>query len=164
MEWYALSLSRVAAHITPGPSEELDSCEWPNLNAFLANLKASHVFEQDPNFAIWVMVEAFEKDQKAAEDHFGGMRHQYVFGAARWILWNGHNLFKQIIYSEPPEGRTRWSPGPLYDGKPAPSLHRWHFWRDGFKAAAEDASLSDECRGVARKAVVMMEAFEVMLG
>lgn len=59
------------------------------------------------------------------------------------------------------EDKQYWEPGELYDGEPVLSLHRWRFWKDGFKEVAEETSeSSDECKAVTAKAAYMMEAYE----
>lgn len=97
----------------------------------------------------------------------GSIRDAYVLGAAQWILWYGQTLFKQLLYSEAVSTNTlrAWSPGPLYDGKKFLSLHRWHFWRDSFKAVAlqgkeEEKGYGQECKMVAVKAEEMMDSLE----
>lgn len=108
------------------------------------------------------MRDAFERSVLQDERYFPGMRDQYILAAAQWILWSGHSLFKQILYpdDEFPNGQPIWEPGPLYGGPPLLSVHRWRFWRDGFKVAAQNHNQSGECRNVSSKVVKMMESIE----
>lgn len=83
--------------------------------------------------------------------------------AAQWILWNGQSLFIQIRFlgDVGPQDEQSWEPGELYDGEPKLTLHRWRFWKEGFKMAAEETSArSDECKAMSTKAARMMEAYE----
>lgn len=150
-----LHIQRIILNHSPG---EEDPCEWPNTNAFYANIEECRIFYPSPTFAIWVMRDAFEQILEKEEGYFPGMRQQYILAAAQWILWSGQSIFKQIIYpdDEHPEGRASWSPGPLYDGEPLLNLRRWRFWRDGFEKAAGDNCLNEECRGVSRKVAAIM--------
>lgn len=65
-----------------------------------------------------------------------------------------------------PEDLRPWTPGPLYDGKAYLTLERWHFWKDSFKAAAnqlggeKESDLNQECKDVSKKAVGIMEVLE----
>jgi hypothetical protein len=69
--------------------------------------------------------------------------------------------FKQILYPGDIRDDLRpWSAGPLYDGKPLLTLHRWHFWKDGFKAIEGEDERSDECKRVAAKAADLMACIE----
>lgn len=105
---------------------------------------------------------AHEEQQEGTEE----IRSAYILGAAQWILWYGQSLFKQVLYpGDPPEDLRPWNPGPLYDGKASLSLHRWHFWRDSYKAIASgerqgEESFSQECKDIAAKAVSMVDSFE----
>lgn len=109
------------------------------------------------------MREAFEVDSKKESDWFEGIQDQNVLAAAQHILWNGQNLLKQIRYLSD-EGLSKkgaCKPGPLYYGKSVYSLDRWHFWKKGFQASAEETSpFSDECRIVAKKVVGLMDSLE----
>ena len=136
--------------------------------AFTANLYERRVFRTDPHRAIICLRDAFEGARPGAGDIWI-TRDLQVLSAAQWILWYGQSLLKQVlfptekVYPDTPEYDDT---GPLYNGKSGLSLHRWHFWRDGFITVAssgkdEKQEHSQECRDVAAKAAEMMEAFEM---
>ena len=89
----------------------------------------------------------------------------YALAAAQWILWYGQELFERVLY---PEEMTvldeqYWRPGKPYHGGSALSLERWRFWRDRFRAGADQkvkGQLAEESRGVCAKARDLMDAFE----
>ena len=99
-----------------------------------------------------------------------------MLAAAQWILWYGQSFFKQVIYPGDitSEDLQHWTPGPLYDGKAHLTLHRWHFWRDSFKAVAsgrraeedekgfgqDEDGFGQECRMVSAAAADLMDSFE----
>jgi hypothetical protein len=105
------------------------------------------------------MRDAFEHSPEDEKYPFKGIQDQKVLAAAQHILWNGQSLFKQVMYpgDVSSDDMRCWNPGPLYNGEPLLSLDRWNFWKGSFKTAAEDSSLGDECRSVARKAANMMD-------
>ncbi|KAI9860061.1 MAG: hypothetical protein M1813_006409 [Trichoglossum hirsutum] len=139
-----------------GPEPENPGA-WVNYNAFIANLYEYRVWRTEPTYAIWILRDGLETKYEK-----GNIRDFHVLAAAQWILWNGQSLFKQVLFlGDILSGDTRsWSPGPLYDGEPLLSLHRWHFWRDRFRAIAGEDEVSDECKNVAGKVTDMMDAFE----
>ncbi|RDW70677.1 DUF3632 domain-containing protein [Aspergillus mulundensis] len=140
-----------------GPNDELLN-EWPNLNAFYAHLDACHIIPYTPAWAISAMWSAFEAE---IEDPFPGEKDQCILAAAQYIFWSGQELFKAISYVS--EDYTPGEPGPLYTGEGGLSLHRWRFWKDGFRAAGGDMGIGEEARGVAGKAAVLMEGLESAL-
>lgn len=136
---------------------------WPNFNAFIANIEECHIWPTSPHWAIYAMRDAFEIDSKEEEDWFEGIQNQKVLAAAQYILWNGQSLLKQIKYlsDEGLSGLEACKPGPLYCEKTIFCLDRWHFWRKGFQASAENTSLfNDECRDVAGRVVGLMDSLE----
>lgn len=168
------------ANIEAHPAQENPS-EHVNFQAFAANLDERRIFRTDPTWAIWAMREAFEKLQQKEEPD----GDTCVLSAAQWILWYGQSLFKQVLYPcDTPDDLRPWNPGPLYRGKAELSLHRWHFWKNGFKAVAssrtgeekahgwrdhfkaaasggkEKGSYSQECIKVAAKAASIMDSLE----
>ena len=96
------------------------------------------------------------------------MRQYYVLAAAQWILWYGQSFFKQVLFldDENIKHSRAWSPGPLYSGTSALSLHRWRFWKESFRTVAlagkdeEKGGYGQECRTVAAKAADMMDSLE----
>ena len=146
--------------IDPDPD---DPSKYVNFHAFVANLDERRVFSTDPTWAIWALRDAHEEPHKEQ----GSIRDAFVLGAAQYILWYGQSLFKQLLFpgDASADDLRCWSPGPLYDGKKCLSLHRWHFWRDSFKAVAsqekeEKNQFSQECKMVAAKAAAMMDSLE----
>ena len=87
-----------------------------------------------------------------------------MLAAAQYILWYGQSFFKQVIYSREVSIDTLqgWTPGPLYRGPKFLSLHRWHFWRDGYNNVASGGKeeFGRECRVVAAKAAAIMDSLE----
>lgn len=150
-----------------------------NYHTFVANLYELHVFPTDPTYAVWALRDAFEttpragdsiheKDDSSIQEKYDISIHEaFILAGAQWILWYGQALFKQILFigHVSSEDRRGWAPGDLYIGKGTLSLHRWHFWRDGFRATTSDASgaFSEECKSVAKKAADMMDAIESSL-
>lgn len=137
---------------------------YVNFHAFAANLDERRIFRTDPTWAIWAQREAHE--EKRLEEP-GLIRDEYMMAAAQWILWYGQTFFKQVLFSREVSLDTlrSWSPGPLYDGTRFLSLHRWHFWRDGFNAVAsgekeDEKGFGQECKVVAAKAAAMMDSLE----
>lgn len=147
-----------------GPDPDCPS-NYINFHAFAANLFERRIFCTDPTWAIWAQRGAHEgwlNDED--EDKFHDI---YVLAAAQWILWYGQSFFKQVLSPGDVtlDDLQCWSPGPLYDGKRFLSLHRWHFWRDSFKAVAcgeqgGEKGLGQECMTVAAKAADMMDSLE----
>jgi hypothetical protein len=92
------------------------------------------------------------------------MRDQQIIAATQYILWDGQELFKHVLYPDSIENTKSWEPGLLYFGDASLSLKRWRFWTDGCrKAAGEDSDMSDECRKVSTKAATLMEALEASM-
>lgn len=140
-----------------------DPSQFVNFHAFAANLEERRVTVTDPTWAIWAMRDAHEDPREEQVN----IRDAYILGAAQWIIWYGQSLFKQILFSEEvsTDDLRGWRPGSLYDGKKFLSLHRWHFWRDSFKAVAsqekeEEKQYGQECKMVAAKAADMMDSLE----
>ena len=141
---------------------------WVNWQAFCANLHECHIFESDPTWAIRAQRDAHEgrTPDGHKRENLPDEDAVYILGAAQWILNHGQSLFKQVLYSRDvsSEDLRLWSPGPLYDGKANLTLHRWHFWRDGYAATAcedhEVKGIALECRIVAAKAVRLMDCLE----
>lgn len=136
--------------------------EHANFHAFAANLNERRVTTTDPLWPIWMQREAHETPLEGPQS----IRDAHVLAAAQWILWYGQSLFKQVLSpGETPERPESWAPGPLYDGKAALNIHRWHFWRDGFNAVARgekggEKGFGEECKNVAAKAAALMVSFE----
>ena len=85
-------------------------------------------------------------------------------------MWYGRSLFAQVLVpgDVSSDDMRKWRPGPLYNGTASITLARWHFWRDGFRAAAAGESekatgLDRECQMVANKAAAMMDSLEVCM-
>lgn len=144
-----------------GPDPENPS-EYVNFHAFAANVFERRFFSNGPTWAIWAQRDAHE-DRREEK---GVIRDAYVLAAAQWILWYGQSLFKQVLFpGDAPDDLRPWTPGPLYHGKASLSLHRWHFWRDGFNAVASGQekggeAFGQECTSVAAKAVEIMDSLE----
>ncbi|CAF9921354.1 hypothetical protein IMSHALPRED_005160 [Imshaugia aleurites] len=136
--------------------------EYVNFHAFAANVFERRFFSNGPTWAIWAQRDAHE-DRREEK---GVIRDAYVLAAAQWILWYGQSLFKQVLFpGDAPDDLRPWTPGPLYHGKASLSLHRWHFWRDGFNAVASGQekggeAFGQECTSVAAKAVEIMDSLE----
>lgn len=77
-----------------------------------------------------------------------GERGQRIIGAAQSIIWDGQEIFKHVLAPD------------VDDDEPRVTLRMWHIWRDGFKEAMRDSSLTEECKKVARKAATLMHAIE----
>ncbi|KAK2768831.1 hypothetical protein FQN54_000691 [Arachnomyces sp. PD_36] len=148
-----------------GPNPD-DLAAWPNRNAFIAHFEECHIWRTSPHWAIRAMRFAFEFDSKKEDEWFEDLQSQHVLAAAQYILWNGQNLLKQVMYfsnEEALSGAQEFKTGPLYDGRKRHgfySLDRWRFWKWGFQASAEDSTLNDEARGVAKKAADLMVSLE----
>ncbi|KAF7594723.1 hypothetical protein BBP40_008430 [Aspergillus hancockii] len=146
-----------------GPNGEFPQ-EWANLMAFYAHISAIHILPHDSTYAIWTMRDAFEERQVPWGPPFKGERNQRILAAAQFILWDGTELFKDVISPDLEDERPSWAPGLLCFSEHRLSIRRWHFWKDGFKKAAEESSgLSEECRIVAGKAARLMGAIEESL-
>jgi hypothetical protein len=112
------------------------------------------------------MRDAFEEPAEPThwETSFKGMRDQQIIAAAQYILWDGQELFKNVLCPDSIEDTESRRPGLLYFGDSSLSLKRWRFWKDGFrKAAGEDSGMSDECRKVSTKAATLMETLEASM-
>lgn len=136
---------------------------YVNFHAFAANIYECRIFRTDPTWAIWAQREAHEKRLEG----LGSVRDEYVLAAAQWILWYGQSFFKQVLFSGEVslDEMRSWSPGPLYDGTKFLSLHRWHFWRDQYKAVAsgekeDEKGFGQECKIVAAKTAELMDWLE----
>ena len=146
-----------------GPEPD-DPRRWVNYNAFATHLSERHWKSTDPIWAIQAMREAHED----ALDGPQSVRDALVMAAAQGVFWYGQSLFKQVLHSAGPEDTGDWSCGSLYKGEAGLTLQRWYFWRDGFKDVASGAKggekgLGEECRRVAGKAAVGMDALESMM-
>ncbi|KAI9826650.1 MAG: hypothetical protein M1832_006246 [Thelocarpon impressellum] len=144
-------------------SDPEDPGKYVNLHAFAANLHERRILPTNPAWAIRAHSEAHEGGAQGQD----GMRATYVLAAAQWILWYGQSLFKQVLFSGDvtSDDLRAWTPGPLYHGAAHLTLQRWHFWKDGFRAAAaegneEEKGLGQECSTVAAKAAELMESLE----
>ena len=86
----------------------------------------SHIHPHSPLFAIWTMRSAFKTRPEDNRYGFPGMHSQQIIAAAQYILWDGQNLFKHVIYPEErsQEDMRSWKPGPLYAGDQTLSLDR----------------------------------------
>ena len=113
------------------------------------------------------MQTAFEKDPEKEYGYFPGIRDQYILAAAQWIMWNGQNLFKQLVHIDGEDdsvnGRPSCSTGPLYNGDSKLSLDRWQFWTNGFSSTVEDDSLNEECRTISKVVRLMDSIRESMM-
>ncbi|RLL93717.1 hypothetical protein CFD26_103259 [Aspergillus turcosus] len=97
----------------------------------------------------------------ALDTSFKGMRDQQIIAAAQYILRDGQEFFKNVLYPDSIGDTEGWEPRLLYFGDSALSLERWRFWKDAFRnAAGEHSGISDECRKVSAKAATLMEALE----
>lgn len=150
-------------HTGPDPEEPR---LYVNFHAFAANLFERHIWLTTPTWAIWAQRSAHE-GRTPSNDRRGVPNDIYVLAAAQWIIWGGQTFFKQLL--SPPdvssEDLRNWTPGPLYNGKAHFSLHRWHFWRDGYYAVAssgkeDEKGYSQECKDVAARAAAIMDALE----
>jgi hypothetical protein len=129
-----------------------DPQEWPNLMAFYAHLYASHIYPHDPSYAIQTMRDTFEHRPVPWAPDFEVERDQRIIAAAQWILWDGIELFKDVL--SPDSGNNQecglWQPGLLCFSEHRLDLRRWNFWKEGFqKAAGEESGRSAECCKVA---------------
>lgn len=148
-----------------GPDSEKPR-NYVNFHAFASNLWERRIVHTSPTWAIWAQRGAHEGRNPSIDTP--GVPHDiYVLAAAQWILWYGQSLFKQVLFpgEVSSDDLRKWSPGPLYDGKAHLTLHRWHFWRDGYNAVAfsekeKEKGYSQECKNVAAKAAAMMDALE----
>lgn len=136
---------------------------YVNFQAFAANLYEYRIFYDGCTWALWAQRDAHEE----CRDEPASVRDAWISGAAQWIFWYGQSFFKHVLF--PGEisidDLGAWRPGPLYTGKGLLSLERWHFWRDGFQAAAseekeEGKGYTRECKLVAAKAADMMDSVE----
>ena len=103
------------------------------------------------------MRSAFEEPPYSSEDF-----DSRVLAAAQWIVHAGQVLFRlaQLPPDIPAESKEIWEPGPLYRGEARYSLHRWQFWKTGFKNAAEKGDVGNEAKMLALKAANLMDALE----
>ncbi|KAI9675627.1 MAG: hypothetical protein M1817_000994 [Caeruleum heppii] len=142
-----------------GPDPD-DPSQYVNYHAFAAHLWEHRIFSTDPTWAIWAQRDALEGRVDVEDDE----QDAYVLAAAQWILWYGQSFFKQVMYpgDVTPNDLRGWSPGPLYDGKAALNLHRWHFWRDSYReiACSVDEGYSAECKNVSARVVEIMDSLE----
>ena len=123
-----------------------------------------HIFRADPTWPLWAQRDAHEGGSKRGE------HETLVLAAAQWILWSGQSFYKHLLFPGEAKDRWGWNPGKLYDGsrdRDVFSLRRWHFWRDGFRAAAEGTDLMVDEKGagrevmeVSRRAAEIMDALE----
>ena len=134
---------------------------WVSFQAFVANLFERGTLGTSPTWAIWAQREAHERGVEVDVS----LRAPYLLAAAQWILLYGQALYKQVLCPEDVSAVNSrlWKPGSLYHGGADLSLHRWHFWRDSFRAAAagtEEKGFDSECQIWAARAADMMDALE----
>lgn len=106
------------------------------------------------------MRDAFEQDDKYYES--SAVRDTYVLAAAQYVLWKGQSVIQRIVYpgNVSNMNKQQWAPGPRYSGSACLDMSRWHYWRDGFLAAAESGTVLDEVKTAAGKAVKLMDVLE----
>ena len=142
------------------------------MSAFEAHLSVRKCL-QDPTLTIRELRSAFEN----GPEHESNLRESYSMAAAQWILIYGHELFQWVLSPHEHEFAARWKEGvqyqapienalkSLFKDKPKKlTLHRWHFWRDGFMSLASEkgSDLSQDCRDLCNEAAEKMEEIEVI--
>jgi hypothetical protein len=121
--------------------------------------------------ALFAMRVAFDTGDATDASYPQEVRDGYVLAPAQWILWSGQMLFKTLLFGPAvwDVEAQRWVSVPRglktdtsADGKPKyqSSLDRWRFWRDCFETASRCDARSGECRAVAARAVLLMNALE----
>lgn len=118
-----------------------------------------------PTFAVWEMRDAFETEQRGGKGQ--GQLHQcHTMAAAQWILWDGQEIYKYMAnplpVSDDEERMWRLGDSCALSSLPVVSLARWHFWKEGFKAAAaaKGGEGSHECKDLAGRAAALMDVIE----
>ncbi|KAK3936451.1 hypothetical protein QBC46DRAFT_345594 [Diplogelasinospora grovesii] len=177
--------------------------KYVNLNAFAAILEHDNLGPSE-RFAVFVIRRGLEGDvgpciQRAQdggvgaykevapehlEDHVGPYRHVsteesdvLVMGAAVWIIYNGTNLFRQMVLYPDEDAEDDWKTQDRLDRywalgrrlrvdpelrrmKPR-SVERWRFWQGRLDMIGKGrGDASRECRSLASRAASMAEAIE----
>ena len=140
------------------PDDEIPM-EFVNLNAFAANLWERRILSDEISWAIDPLREAHEngKEKRIISHELS------IMTAAQWIFWSGQSVFKHIQYAVSDSWVEGCYTGPLFGGEAELSLRRWHFWRDGFRAAAaaaDGSQFGEECRNMAARSAELMDSLE----
>lgn len=98
--------------------------------------------------AMGTIEQAFEESHKGESPQ---IQDAWVLGAAQHILWSGQTLFKLLLW--PRNEESNFSDRGV-------ALGKWHTWKDEFRKVSGDDGRGEECRGVAKRAVDIMEALE----
>lgn len=111
---------------------------------------------------LWGEAHRFRADPNDEESGRLG-RDAYIMGAAQWILWDGQKLRRLAIYKGPPKGSTMSDETYFEVETRGTTEERWQFWQRGFKDAAEEVGVSQECKDVALRAFRLMETLELCM-
>ncbi|KIK59106.1 hypothetical protein GYMLUDRAFT_44857 [Collybiopsis luxurians FD-317 M1] len=143
--------------------------EWTSLNAFVARLTMENVLSFDV-YGIWAMRYALEDDTFSdRETATGKVREgelnpeeveKYLPAAAVWIIYAGGSIWE--LSKDGALGDSRAARGgPSWDRGVGYSVSRWGFWKDRFGHFGEREDLSRETRGLARRALGIMNDIDI---
>ncbi|OBT70379.1 hypothetical protein VE03_00114 [Pseudogymnoascus sp. 23342-1-I1] len=129
-------------------ADDSDPARFVNYEAFQAHIMETGMWMPSLDGTMGTIEEAFEKIHKDMRPEIQDAR---ILGAAQHILWSGQTLFKLLLWPRYEES--------IYKDRGV-ALGKWHTWRDHFRKASEDDGRGEECRGVAKRVVDIMEALE----
>lgn len=133
-------------------SEDVVRQQWSNCNAFAAHLTKLSQCRGDALdyslYAIWTLKRALEERGQPLEPRI------HIPGAAQWIRLLGEDLGTEERKFSGHEKKTAGG-GSLYDAEKHGygfSPERWALWRARFESFAQDGTLDEETRRIARDA------------
>ncbi|KAI0104549.1 hypothetical protein F4814DRAFT_431017 [Daldinia grandis] len=129
-----------------------DGRRWVNIVAFYAHMHALSGGTRFSTYCTWSMRDAFLSTASTKYDALDC----HISAAAQWILHTGQNIFSAILI--PPEEEHSW----VISREPW-TLDDWRRWKTGFAAAEGEEHLQQETRQLAKRSVILMEAFEAAM-
>ncbi|KFY92493.1 hypothetical protein V498_04904 [Pseudogymnoascus sp. VKM F-4517 (FW-2822)] len=131
----------------PG-ADDSDPARFVNYEAFQAHIMDSGMWLPSLDGAMGTIEQAFEESHKGESPQ---IQDAWVLGAAQHILWSGQTLFKLLLWPRNEES--------IFSDREV-ALRKWHTWRDEFRKVSGDDGRGEECRGVSKRVVDIMEALE----
>lgn len=134
----------------------------------MANLEALNVWSQESPFIGMMLDPVFEQPRGPVDYSWHPnapeverpYRDAWIMAAAQWIIWDGQNLYRRVVYKGPPQG-SKLSDDSFFDvEKTRVTKERWQFWKRGFKNVLGEVGAGGQCKDVAMRAYTLMEALE----
>ncbi|KFY13588.1 hypothetical protein V492_03150 [Pseudogymnoascus sp. VKM F-4246] len=135
------------ARMDPGDDDTTPE-RFVNFNSFSARLLNSGMWVATAEDAFRTMRRALEEGHKNESIE---IQDAWIMGAAQWILWSGQIFLESLLW-----------PYDDYNiiSVQKDAMEKWHTWRDSFRRVSEGGGHGEECKGVAKRAVGIMEALE----